>query len=196
MSARNQIYSLEEYLALEEVSEDRHEFYRGEIFQVAGNSVQHSRITRNLLVQLALQLRGKTCEPFGCNQRIAVAEYPFHTYPDVSVICGKLVMDAIDKQAVTNPHTLLEVVSPSTEKYDRGQKFECYRKLDSLRGYILVAQDQACAEVFVRKSRFEWLLTAYQGLDAVVDLTDIGCRLTMTDTYEGVEFREDEERSR
>jgi Uma2 family endonuclease len=187
---QKRLYKLDEYLDLEKSSPEKHEFYRGEIFLMAGASVKHNRIARNLLAHLTFQLRGKKCEPFGSDLRIAVKNYPLHTYPDISVICGELVMDSTDKQAASNPHTLLEVLSPSTEKYVRGQKFKFYRSLSSLREYILVAQDQPQVERFVLQGSDKWLLHLYEGLDDVVELSDLDCRLTMKDIYEGVTFGE------
>ncbi|MGI8980036.1 MAG: Uma2 family endonuclease [Pirellulaceae bacterium] len=187
---QKQFYKIEEYFALEQASSEKHEYYRGEIFLMAGASIRHNRIARNLLTQLTLQLRGKPCEPFGSDLRIAVKTYPLHTYPDLSVICGGPVMDSIDRHAATNPHTLIEVLSPSTEKYDRGEKFTLCRSLASLREYILVAQNQPHLERFVLQSNDKWLLHIYDGLEAVVDLPDLGCRLTMSDIYEGVTFGE------
>lgn len=183
-------YKLEEYFALEQASSEKHEFYRGEIFLMAGASVRHNRITRNLLALLTFQLRGKPCEPFGSDLRIAVKTYPLHTYPDISVICGGPVMDSIDKHAATNPHTLIEVLSPSTEKYDRGDKFTLCRSLASLREYILVAQNQPHVERFVLQANDKWLLHLYDGLEAEVDLPDLACHLAMSEIYEGVAFGE------
>lgn len=184
-------YSLEEYLTGEELAEDKHEFYRGEIFLMAGGSPGHNRIAGNIFGQLYLQLRGKPCQPYNSDQRIAVKKYPLHTYPDISVICGKLVLDTLDKQAATNPHTLIEVLSPSTESYNRGLKFEFYRSLPSLQEYILVAQDRPAVDRFVRQPSGQWLLFDYHGLDATVPLVEIGCQLRLADIYEGVEFGEE-----
>lgn len=197
---QKRLYKLEEYVDLEKVSPVKHEFFRGEIFLMAGASMRHNRIARNLLAHLTFQLRGKRCEPFGSDLRIAVKNYPLHTYPDISVICGEPIMDSTDNQAAANPHTLLEVLSPSTEKYVRGQKFTIYRSLPPLREYILVAQDQPHVERFVLQGRDKWLLHLYDGLEGVVELPDLDCRLAMKDIYEGVTFgdlklREDEDSS-
>lgn len=185
---QKRLYKLEEYFVLEQASSEKHEFYRGEIFLMAGASLRHNRIARNILAQLTFQLRGKPCEPFGSDLRIAATTFPLHTYPDISVICGDPVMDDVDKHAATNPHTLIEVLSPSTEKYDRGEKFTLCRSLTSLREYILVAQNQPHVERFVLQSNDKWLLHIYDGLDGVVELPDIECRLAMKDIYEGVAF--------
>lgn len=183
-------YSLEEYLTREEVAEEKHEFYRGEIFLMPGGSPRHSTIIVNTITALSNQLRGKPCRPFPSDQRIAVKKYPLHTYPDVSVVCGKLVLDPVDKHAITNPHTLFEVLSPTTESYNRGRKFEFYRSLPSLREYILVAQDRPSVDRFVRQENGQWLLFDYHGLDAVIPLPDLGCELRLADIYEGVDFEE------
>jgi Uma2 family endonuclease len=183
-------YTLEEYFALEQASTERHEYFRGDIFLMAGASIRHNRIARNLLAQLTIQLRGKPCEPFGSDLRIAIKSYPLHTYPDISIICGGPEIDAVDKHAATNPHTLIEVLSPSTEKHDRGLKFTLFRSLPSLREYILVAQNQPHVERFVLQPDRKWLLHIYDGLESHVDLPDIGCRLALADVYEGVTFAE------
>lgn len=188
-----QYYSLEEYLAREEVAEEKHEFYRGEIFLMSGGSPRHNRIAVNVLGQLYVQLRGKPCQPYNSDQRIAVKKYPLHTYPDISIICGKLVLDTADKQAATNPHTLFEVLSPTTESYNRGRKFEFYRSLPSLQEYILVAQDRPAVDRFVRQESGQWLLFDYHGLDATIPLPDLGCELRLADIYEGVVFEEPQE---
>ncbi len=189
----SQYYSLEEYLAREEVAEEKHEFYRGEIFLMSGGSPRHNRIAVNVLGQLYVQLRGKPCQPYNSDQRIAVKKYPLHTYPDISIICGKLVLDTADKQAATNPHTLFEVLSPTTESYNRGRKFEFYRSLPSLQEYILVAQDRPAVDRFVRQESGQWLLFDYHGLDATIPLPDLGCELRLADIYEGVVFEEPQE---
>src|SRR4051812_1824790 len=126
-------YKLEEYLALEATARDKHEYYRGEIFLMAGGSIRHGKISGNIYYQLRLQLKDKRCQPYVSDQRVAAKKYPLHTYPDVSVVCREFMTDPIDTQAIVNPHTLFEVLSPSTEKYDRGQKFSFYRSLSSLR---------------------------------------------------------------
>ncbi len=189
----SQYYSLEEYLAREEVAEEKHEFYRGEIFLMSGGSPGHNRIAGNIFGQLYLQLRGKPCQPYNSDQRIAVKKYPLHTYPDISIICGKLVLDTADKQAATNPHTLFEVLSPTTESYNRGRKFEFYRSLPSLQEYILVAQDRPAVDRFVRQESGQWLLFDYHGLDATIPLPDLDCELRLADIYEGVVFEEPQE---
>jgi Uma2 family endonuclease len=183
-------YKLEEYVALEADSSERHEYYRGEIFLMAGGSVRHGMISGNIYHHLRLQLKGKRCQPFISDQRVAVKKYPLHTYADVFVVCGEVLTDPTDKQAIANPQVLFEVLSPSTEKYDRGEKFAFYRSLPSLREYIFVAQDQPHIERFVLQSNDKWLLHLYDGLDREVELTDIDSHLEMRDIYEGVTFGE------
>ncbi len=183
-----QHFTLQEYLAREDVSEDKHEYYSGDVFLMPGGSPRHSRIIRNILGQLYLQLRGKPCEPFGSDQRIAVKKYSLHTYPDISIICGKLIVDSADIHAATNPHTLFEVLSPSTERYNRGLKFEFYRAIPTLREYILVSQDRPHVERFVWQPKGKWLMSDYDGLESVLELSDVGCKLALSDVYEAIDF--------
>ena len=186
-----QIYKLEEYLAIEKASPDKHEFYRGEIFLMAGATIRHSVICGNLYLHLRLQLKGNPCQPYISDQRIAVRKFPLHTYPDVSVVCGKPVVDPVDKCAIINPKVLFETLSPSSEKYDRGQKFEFYQEIPTLEVYVLVAQDRAHIDRYVRQPGSDWLRSSFDGLDAVLELSNLACRIPLADIYEGVTFGED-----
>src|SRR5947209_5393178 len=121
--------SLKEYLAWEERSGGKHEFYRGEIFAMSGATVRHNRIARNVLTRLAQLLEEQPCEPFGSDQRIRISAVDFSTYPDVSVVCDGPKTDPVDTHAITNPRVIFEVLSESTEKYDLGRKFEFYQEL-------------------------------------------------------------------
>jgi Uma2 family endonuclease len=189
---QKRLYKLEEYLDLEKVSPDKHEFYRGEIFLMAGASIRHGIINGNLYHHLRLQLKGQPCQPYISDQRVAVRKYPLHTYPDVSVVCGKPITDPVDRHAIINPQFLFETLSPSTEKYDRGKKFEFYQAIETLQGYILVAQDRPHVDRYLRQPNGDWLRTSYDGLEAVLELPELGCRLALADIYEGVEFGEEE----
>src|SRR5262245_12741923 len=124
--------TLQEYLEWEERSGGKHEFYQGQIFAMAGASPRHNRISTNIVGLLHRLLEGGTCEVFGSDQRIRIDAVNLSTYPDVSVICGGLVLSKDDVRAITNPRVIFEVLSKSTENYDRGPKFELYQHLDSL----------------------------------------------------------------
>ena len=186
-------YTLEEYLARERVAEYKSEFYRGEIFAMAGGSPRHNRICRNLLTALHTRLRGQPCEPFGSDQRLRIPPVGLSTYPDISIICGELQQEMFDHDASVNPRVLIEVLSDSTERYCRGKKFHLYQQLESLREYILVAQDEPLIERYVRQENDAWLLTTFQGLEAELDFPTVGCSIPLAEIYEGVKFGPEEE---
>ncbi len=139
MVAKPQKYhSPEEYLALEETAEYRSEYYRGEIFAMAGGSANHNRIARNLLIAFDDALEGKPYEAFITDMRLYVKKNGLYTYPDVMVVCGKLEFVKGRTDTLTNPVVIVEVLSESTEGYDRGTKFELYRAVDTLQDYVLI----------------------------------------------------------
>jgi Uma2 family endonuclease len=133
-------------------------------------------------------LRGTPCRPYNSDQRIRIPANGLSTYPDVSVVCGEFQLDAQDREAIVNPRVIFEVLSKSTESYDRGKKFDLYRQLESLREYILVAQDEPHVERFVRQEDGSWLLNVYKGLDAVLELPTLACALPLAEIYEDVTF--------
>ncbi len=180
--------SEEEYLIREPESEYKSEYRDGRMVAMGGASVSHSRITVNLIRQIDGQLKGGACTTYSSDTRIKVAAAHFYTYPDLSVVCGKATVDAKDNCAILNPTLIVEVLSPSTESYDRGQKFEFYKKLESLREYLIVAQDRIDVERYSRQESGEWEAVSVQTLDGVVDLPAIGCRLAIRDIYDKVDI--------
>jgi Uma2 family endonuclease len=134
------------------------------------------------------KLRGSPCRPYNSDQRIRIPSNSLATYPDVSVICGQLEPDRQDADAAINPRVLFEVLSPATEKYVRGKKFDFYRGLDSLQEYVLVSQEEPQVERFTRQEDGGWLLTVFKGLEAELDLSAIGCRLSLAEIYEDIAF--------
>jgi Uma2 family endonuclease len=182
-------FSLAQYLALENDSATKHEFYQGEITAMAGASVEHNIIAGNIFAHLHTQLRGKNCRPFNSDQRIKVERAGFYTYPDVSVICGQLQAAKDDPLSATNPRVIVEVLSPGTEFIDKRRKLKLYLQLDSLREYVIAEQDSAYINKFVRNDDGTWTMSVIEGLEAAVDLTCIDCRLRMADIYDGVAFQ-------
>lgn len=182
------LYTLAEYLAREEGAEYKSEFYQGQIFAMSGGSPEHNTASVNILTALRGRLRGLPCRPFNSDQQIRIPPNGLVAYPDVSVVCGELQRDPKAPNAINNPSVVFEVLSDSTENYNRGKKFDLYRQLESLREYILVAQDEAHVERFVRQADDSWLLTVFKGLDAVVELATLGCSLTLAEVYEDVTF--------
>lgn len=159
MSAAEAIkLSYPEYLALEERSESKHEYLRGEAWAMAGGTVEHGRLQMAFATQLAIALRGKPCVVLSSDVRVRVDETDRTTYPDVSVVCGPREVSPLDPLAITNPIVIVEVLFEGTERDDRGQKFAHYRRLPSLREYVLISQDLRRIEVF-RRSDEGWVLS-------------------------------------
>ena len=182
-----------EYLAREQIAQFKSEFYRGEIFAMSGGSPQLSLITGNIATCLRSRLRGSPCRPYNSDLRIRVPANGLTTYPDVSVVCGELQLDPEDRHAINNPSVIIEVLSSSTASYDRGKKFDLYRGLESLREYILIAQDEPYVERFVRQSNDAWLLTVLKGTTAILELPSLGCQLPLSEIYEDVAFTPEED---
>ncbi len=181
-------YTVEEYLAREERAETKNEFYRGEIFAMAGASRAHTRIADNIHFQLRQMLAGRECRPSSSDQRIYIPTVGLHTYPDVSVVCGEPQFDPTDREANTNPTLLIEVLSPSTERYDRTTKFNLYRNIKSLKEYLIVSQHEALVEKFTRDANDKWQYEDAVGLEASIRLPAIHCELVLAEIYEGVEL--------
>jgi len=179
-----------EYLAFERASELKHEFIQGEVFAMTGASEAHNLISVNLITTLKTQLRGRPCKIYPGDMRLKVEASGLYTYPDISVVCGEAQFVDEEFDTLTNPTLLIEVLSPSTEGYDRGKKFQEYRKLASLREYLLVSQDSARIERFLLQETDLWELTDAIGLDAVIELPSIDCTLALAEVYEQVTFAE------
>ena len=178
--------TFEQYLALEAETGIKHEYFEGEVFAMAGGSPNHSRLQFNLGGLTFAQLRGRTCEAFTADLRVGVEVAGLYTYPDLSVVCGGAQFDG--HNTLLNPTLLAEVLSPSTEAYDRGAKFSLYRQLPSLQQYLLVAQDQRKVELYTRNEKDQWVLEEFSSLEASVPLTSIGCSLNVGELYERVEL--------
>jgi len=181
-------FSLKEYVAWEERSGGKHEFYRGDAFAMAGTTVRHNRITVNILTRLGQLLEGRDCEPFSSDLRIRIDAADLSTYPDVSVVCGGPQTHGVDRHAVTNPRVIVEVLSKSTENYDRGPKFEMYQRLESFEEYVVVYQTESKIIHYVRHHDGTWTYRLVIGLEAILQLESIGCELLSRDIYRNVEF--------
>ena len=180
--------SVEEYLELERTSEVRHEYYDGEIFAIVGASESHALIVSNLVLSFGTQLRGGSCRVYSNDMRVQVAHTGLYTYPDLVVLCEEpRFLEEERRSTLLNPGLIVEVLSDSTEAYDRGKKFEHYQALDSLTDYLLVAQDEPRIDHFTRREG-GWFLTAARGLDGVVDLPALGCELPLAEIYDKVEL--------
>lgn len=178
----------EAYLALEREAEVKHEYYAGEIFAFADASEAHNLIVANLVREPGNQLRERPCKAYPSDMRVKVGPTGLYTYPDVVVVCGEARFDDAHRDTLLNPTLLVEVLSPSTEGYDRGKKFEQYRKPDSLQEYLVIAQEERHVEHYARRSDNQWLLWETDSPEAAVELASVGCRLGVAALYEKVDF--------
>ncbi len=175
-----------EYLAFERDSECRHEYLGGEIFAMSGASREHNLINTNLVVALHPQCRKRGCEVYANDMRVRIPETGLYTYPDIVVTCGDPHFEDDQHDTLVNPSLIIEVLSPSTEDYDRGRKFAHYRSLASLQAYGLIAQSRAHVEIFTRQPLNRWLLWETNDLDAVVEIPAVHASLTFAEIYDRV----------
>ncbi len=180
-------YTPEQYLELERKALYKSEYINGQIFAMSGASRAHNLVAGNVHREISTQLRGRPCESYVSDMRVRVEETDLITYPDVVVVCGEIRLADDYKDTVLNPTVLIEVLSPSTEAYDRGEKFAHYRRLASLQEYILIAQDKVYLEHFKRQGE-QWVLTEISRLEDVLHLPSIECQLALSDIYEKVTF--------
>jgi Uma2 family endonuclease len=172
-----------QYLAIERASQERHQFLDGEMFLMSGASRKHNLIGTNLVRHLKGLLDDRPCEVYSSDMRVNVSRTGLYTYPDVVVVCGEPRFADDQFDALLNPRVIFEILSPSTENFDRGTKQAHYRQIPSLMEYVLVAQDAPRGDHLVRRGDDEWLLTGLEGLDATLALWAIDCRLPLRDIY-------------
>ena len=175
-------YTIEEYLTYENNSPEKHEYYPGEIFAMAGASIKHNVIWSNTLSEICIQLKGKPCRPYGSDMRIHIPENGLFTYPDISVICGELSSWHKDDRTFTNPVVLIEILSPSTKNYDRTTKYRLYRDIPTLKEYILIDSTNINVEVY-RKEKKEWIKEEYQSLNQQLLIKSIDVTIPLMEIY-------------
>jgi Uma2 family endonuclease len=178
----------QEYLALEREAETKSEFYAGEVFALAGASPRHNLIAGNVLAAIHTQLKNRDCKVFPSDLRVKVPGIPYYTYPDVTVVCGELKLEDEHQDNLVNPVAIFEVLSTSTERRDRGSKFESYRRIESLREYILIAQDTHRVEQYSKQPDETWVFSETTDADGTLKLASIGCELGLNDIYAQVDF--------
>jgi Uma2 family endonuclease len=178
----------EEYLEIERGADAKSEYLSGQMFAMAGASFAHNVVVRNTVVALQNRLRGGSCQAVASDQRVQIAATHLYTYPDVVVICGppEFTDDRLD--TLTNPTVIVEVLSPSTELYDRNEKFRHYETLASLTDYILVAQTCVQVDHFARQREHQWLLSRFQAMQDIVLLPSLDVELPVASLYENVDF--------
>lgn len=176
----------EEYLAIERQAETKSEYFNGEMFAMVGASRSHNVIAVNIAGELRQQLKGRPCETYTSDMRTRIPATGLYTYPDVIVVCGEPKFEDEHVDTLLNPTLIVEVLSPSTESYDRGKKFAHYRSVESIAEYLLVAQDEYRVEQFVRQTEGRWLLSDIRTLEGIVELASIGCVLKMGEIYDRI----------
>jgi len=180
-------YTPEEYLELERKAEHKSEYINGEIIAMSGGSVVHGRIGTNVLRDISNRIEGTSCEAFGSDTRVQTGALHY-CYPDVTVICGKPFVEDSHKDTLLNPILIVEILSPSTQQYDRGVKFDRYKRVESLQEYVLISQDEPRIERFLRLDSGAWEETVVEGLESTVRLESIGIELELCRVYQRVEF--------
>jgi Uma2 family endonuclease len=181
-----QFLTPEEYLEIEREAETRSEYLDGEMFAMTGGSYFHNVILGNLVGELRQKLKGRSCTVCPNDQRVRVPETGLYTYPDIVVICGDPLFEDEAVDTLLNPLLIVEVLSPTTEAYDRGKKFEGYRTIPTLAEYVLVSQHKPLVEQYLRQDDQHWLLTATSGRERSISLASIQCELGLAEIYDKV----------
>ncbi len=182
--------SPEQYLAIERAAETRSEYFRGEMFAMTGASRFHNLIAGNVGRRLNEQFDDRPCEVYQTDMRVKVSPTGLYTYPDIVVTCEHPKFEDSSVDTLLNPQVLFEVLSPSTESWDRGKKFGNYRRIDSLREYVLISQDRMLVEKFARLPDGEWLLSEVSSPDDRLVLDSVSCSIRLSDIYAKVELTE------
>ncbi len=181
---QKKFYSIEEYLEMENAAMEKHEYYKGEIFAMSGASARHNVISSNLMISLGILLKGKTCKPYGSDMRIHIPENTLFTYPDISIICGDVISSNEDENTAVKPTVIIEILSPSTRNYDRGEKFMLYRAIPALKDYLLVDSQSIHVEHFAINKEGLWQLKEYNKIDEEIFIETLNVKLLMEDVYE------------
>lgn len=181
-------YSPEEYLELEVNSQERHEYRQGEILTMTGGTPNHNQIALNLSSALNFALKRQPYRAFVTDQRLWIPQRRLYTYPDIMVVRGELELQEGRRDTITNPLIIAEVLSKSTEGYDRGEKFSAYRTISSFQEYIIITQHLLHAEQFVKNELGHWLFSEYEGEDAVLSFASIPLQISLADIYDKVDF--------
>jgi Uma2 family endonuclease len=182
-------FSPEDYLAFERTAQTRHEYLDGQIYAMAGGSPPHNAICFNVAGELYLQLKGKPCQGFTSDQKIRADPADLFSYPDVTIVCGELQFHDEFQDVLLNPKVIIEVLSPTTEAYDRGEKFARYRQIKTLSDYVLIAQDKPSLEHYVRqRGDRPWLYSVVTEMSGSITITSINCTLNLADVYAQIVF--------
>jgi Uma2 family endonuclease len=178
------ILTVDEYLEFERTSTEKHEYFRGEVFAMSGASPRHNIIFSNLIAELRMALKGKPCRPFGSDMKVQIPENTLFAYPDISIFCGDVKRLDSDKEYIIGPTVLIEILSPSTRNYDRGEKFQLYRDIPSLKEYILIDTVTARVEVFRLNQQNHWELEEYKSIDDHLSIPTVSVSIPLREIYD------------
>ena len=191
IAAEKQIYTPEEYLQLEEKSQEKHEYRNGEIVLMTGGTTNHNRLVLDFCTYLNLALIEKNAEVFVGDVRLWIPDYREYTYPDIMVIQGQPVYQSPGKTTITNPTIIVEVLSKSTQARDRGNKFRFYRSIPEFKEYILIDQYSVLVEHFVKTSEHQWMLTEYETKESKLSLNSVNFKIGLEALYKWINFDEE-----
>jgi Uma2 family endonuclease len=182
-SLRKTFITPEEYLAIDRKAQVKSEYFAGQILAFAGASKEHNLIVANVIAGLHRQLIDRNCNVYPSDMRVKISKTGDYAYPDVVVTCGEERFDEGNKDILLNPIVLVEVLSESTAGHDRGEKFESYRRIESLREYLLISQKPYRADLYIRQNDLQWLLSEIHLPEDVVELSSINCQLALKEIY-------------
>lgn len=182
-------YTLAQYLAIEKKSNTKHEYFENEIFSMARASNAHNEIFSNLFLQIASKLKGATCRPYGSDKRLHIPENSLYTYPDISIYCNGLIHSANDKDSSILPTVIIEILSDSTQTYDRGDKFKLYRDIPTLKEYILIDSEEVAIESFFLNENNNWELEEYSKQTEKLKFKSLQIAIPIQDIYENISFK-------
>lgn len=189
--AQKKYYTPEEYLQLEENADYKSEYYKGEIFAIAGTSVNHNQIIINTVSKLSNNLSDK-CRTFTTDIRLWIDEKDLFTYPDIMIVCGKIEFYQERNNTIINPIAIFEVLSESTKNYDWGEKFVFYRTIPTFQEYVLIDPSGVHLEHFYIGEKGKWTLSEYDAIEDILNMTKIDFRISLRDIYYRVEFHEEQ----
>jgi Uma2 family endonuclease len=180
--------SVEEYLQFEKASRDKHEYFKGEIFAMAGAGARHNVIFSNFFISIGIQLKGKPCKPYGSDLRIHIPENSLFTYPDISIICGEIIPSKVDADTAVQPTVIIEILSSSTRNYDQGIKFRLYREIPTLKEFITIDSESIGIEAYRINVERNWELKDYRSIDETLTIPTAGLSLSLKEIYEGTKL--------
>jgi len=181
-------FSVAEYLAMEKASQEKHEYFQGEIFSMAGASTNHNEIFTNFFLEIGIKLKGKPCRPYGSDLRTQIVANGLFTYPDISIYCNDLSKSDVDDESFIEPTVIIEILSPSTKDYDRGHKFDLYKEIPTLKEYILIDSESVLVESFHLDEKQNWELFKYLQMEDSLKIISIGFEVALSDIYNRVRF--------